>query len=200
MFRRLTGTSRFIILLAVGALFIGSAILLIMATLTILHIAWHEIVDFDLATSFEERHLDRIGVQLIGTTDMILIGTVLYIISLGLYQLFIDRRVPVPRWLQVHDLTDLKRDLISVTVVLLGVSFLGQVVEWQGSSNILPFGAAIALVVVGLGFILWLTPEKLGEHDESDTQSRSSPPQPSLTSQSPAPVEPVAGEMHQEWG
>jgi uncharacterized membrane protein YqhA len=60
----------------------------------------------------------------------------------------------------VNDLTDLKRDLIGVVVVLLGVSFLGEVVNWEGSSTVLPLGAAIALVIAALGFILWLTPKK----------------------------------------
>ena len=139
-----------------------------MATLTIVRIAWEEIVEFD-GDQLTEHHLDRIGVQLIGITDMILIGTVLYLVSVGLYQLFVDARLPVPRWLRVDDLTDLKRDLIGVTVVLLGVSFLGQVVEWDGETDILPLGAGIALVIVALGFILWLTPAV--DHEQDETES-----------------------------
>jgi uncharacterized membrane protein YqhA len=60
----------------------------------------------------------------------------------------------------VDDLADLKRDLIGVVVVLLGVSFLGEVVNWEGENDILPLGAGIALVIAALGFILWLTPNK----------------------------------------
>jgi hypothetical protein len=33
-------------------------------------------------------------------------------------------------------------------------------VNWEGSSNVLPLGAGIALVIAALGFILWLTPAK----------------------------------------
>ena len=154
--------------LAVIGTFLGSVILLVMATLTIVRIAWDEIVEFD-GDQLTEHHLDRIGVQLIGITDMILIGTVLYLVSVGLYQLFVDARLPVPRWLRVDDLTDLKRDLIGVTVVLLGVSFLGQVVEWDGETDILPLGAGIALVIVALGFILWLTPAV--DHEQDETKS-----------------------------
>src|SRR5262249_54551710 len=157
MFRRLFSTSLFVVSLAVIGTFLGSVILLVIATLTIVRIAWKEIVDFSI-DNLSGHHLDQLGVQLIGITDMILIGTVLYLVSVGLYQLFVDPRLPVPRWLRVDDLTDLKRNLISVTVVLLGVSFLGEVVEWEGSTNILPLGGAIALVVAALGLILWLTP------------------------------------------
>jgi uncharacterized membrane protein YqhA len=88
------------------------------------------------------------------------LGTVLYIVALGLYQLFIDQNLALPRWLKVNDLNDLKRDLIAVVVVLLGVSFLGEVVNWEGDNDILPLGAGIALVIAALGFILWLTPNK----------------------------------------
>ena len=97
---------------------------------------------------------------MIEVTDIILLGTVLYIVALGLYQLFIDQTLVLPRWLKVDDLADLKRDLIGVVVVLLGVSFLGEVVNWEGQDDILPLGAGIALVIAALGFNLWLTPNK----------------------------------------
>lgn len=157
--RNIFAVSRFIIGLAVLGSFVGSAILLVIATISLLNIAWNEIVNFDPET-LGGRHIDRLAVELIEITDVILLGTVLYIVALGLYQLFIDQNLPLPRWLKVNDLTDLKRDLIGVVVVLLGVSFLGEVVNWEGDRNLLPLGAAIALVIAALGFILWLTPNK----------------------------------------
>ena len=65
----------------------------------------------------------------------------------------------------MNDLTDLKRDLIGVVVVLLGVSFLGEVVNWEGDSDVLPFGTAVAMVIAALGFILWLP---LKQHEPED--------------------------------
>jgi uncharacterized membrane protein YqhA len=157
--RNIFAVSRFIIGLAVLGSFVGSAILLVIATISLFNIAWNEIVNFDPET-LGGRHIDRLAVELIEITDVILLGTVLYIVALGLYQLFIDQNLPLPRWLKVNDLTDLKRDLIGVVVVLLGVSFLGEVVNWEGDRDLLPLGAAIALVIAALGFILWLTPNK----------------------------------------
>ena len=165
--RNVFGASRFIIVLAVLGAFVGSAILLLIATITLLTIAWNEIVNFD-PDKLGGAHIDRLAVELIEITDIILLGTVLYIVALGLYQLFIDRSLPLPHWLKVNDLTDLKRDLIGVVVVLLGVSFLGEVVNWEGESDVLPLGAAIALVIAALGFILWLTP-KGQERDTSNS-------------------------------
>jgi uncharacterized membrane protein YqhA len=164
--RNIFAASRFVIGLAVIGSFVGSAILLVIATVTLFNIAWNEIVNFD-PENLSGHHIDRLAVDLIEITDIILLGTVLYIVALGLYQLFIDHNLALPRWLKVNDLTDLKRDLIGVVVVLLGVSFLGEVVNWEGSSNVLPLGAAIALFIAALGFILWLTPAK---HDLDDAR------------------------------
>jgi len=157
--RNIFAASRFIIGLAVLGAFVGSAILLVVATVSLFSIAWNEIVNFEPG-NLGGRHIDRLAVELIEIIDVILLGTVLYIVALGLYQLFIDHNLALPRWLKVNDLTDLKRDLIAVVVVLLGVSFLGEVVNWEGDNDILPLGAGIALVIAALGFILWLTPNK----------------------------------------
>src|SRR5918999_4821385 len=166
--RNVFAASRFIIGLAVLGSFVGSAILLVIATITLFRIAWNEIVNFDPDNwGGRPSHIDRLAVQLIEITDVILLGTVLYIVALGLYQLFIDQNLALPRWLKVNDLTDLKRDLIGVVVVLLGVSFLGEVVNWEGETDVLPLGAGIALVIAALGFILWLTPSK---HDPDDAR------------------------------
>lgn len=184
--RRLFGSSRFIVGLAVVATFLGSALLLIMATLTVIRLIVREIAMFDVGTlvgqggdgetatgraaetnTLSSRHIDHLGVELIQITDIILLGTVLYIVSLGLYQLFIDHALPLPRWLLVDDLNDLKRLLIGVTVVLLGVTFLGEVVEGDGEPNILQLGAAIALVIGGLGVFLWVHPDETVNGDHS---------------------------------
>ena len=158
-FRNIFAASRFIIGLAVLGSFVGSAILLVIATGSLFRIAWNEIVNFD-PENLNGHHIDHLAVELIEITDIILLGTVLYIVALGLYQLFIDHNLVLPHWLKVNDLNDLKRDLIGVVVVLLGVSFLGEVVNWEGEKDILPLGAGIALVIAALGFILWLTPNK----------------------------------------
>ena len=164
--RNIFAASRFIIGLAVLGSFVGSAILLVIATITLFRIAWDEIVNFN-PDNLGKTHIDGLAVELIEITDIILLGTVLYIVALGLYQLFIDHKVALPPWLKVNDLTDLKRDLIGVVVVLLGVSFLGEVVNWEGDSDVLPLGTAVALVIAALGFILWLP---LKQHEPKDAR------------------------------
>jgi hypothetical protein len=62
--------------------------------------------------------------------------------------------LPLPRWLQVHDLEDLKNNLASVVIAVLAVLFLREAVAWDGSRDLLAFGAALALVVASLTFFL----------------------------------------------
>lgn len=168
MLKTIVSATRFVVGLAVIGTFAGSVILMVLGALTVFRIAWQEIKGFD-PEALTGHHVDRLGVDFIQVTDIILLGTVLYLVSIGLYQLFIDHNPPkLPRWLRVDDLTDLKRDLIGVTVVLLAVTFLGEVVDWDGSGQILQLGIAVALVVAALGLIMWLTPKELHEEDISE--------------------------------
>ena len=76
---------------------------------------------------------------------MFLIAIVIYIMSLGLYALFIDDKLPLPRWLEIHDLEDLKNHLVSVVIAVLAVLFLREAVAWDGGRDLLKFGAALSL-------------------------------------------------------
>jgi uncharacterized membrane protein YqhA len=96
----------------------------------------------------------KLVVSMIEVIDLFLLGTVFYITSLGLYELFIDTHIEVPKWLEIRTIDDLKARLISVVVVVLGVVFLGQAVSWDGESNLLPFGASIGIVIASLTFFL----------------------------------------------
>ena len=54
----------------------------------------------------------------------------------------------------ITDLDDLKGKLIGVIIVLLAVTFLGDVVTWDGSQSILWLGLATGLVLLALGYLL----------------------------------------------
>lgn len=157
--RTLLGGTRHVIVLAVFATFLSAVLLLVGSAIAAIRLVWNEVVDGGFE-NFSVHHVDHLGVQVVQLTDSILLGTVLYIISLSLYQLFIDDTIPVPKWMRVHDLMELKRDLVSVTVVLLGVTFLGEVVDRSSDDNILPLGVAIAAVTIALAFFNLLTPKE----------------------------------------
>jgi uncharacterized membrane protein YqhA len=86
--------------------------------------------------------------------DLFLIGTVFYITSLGLYELFIDDQVPAPAWLHITHLDDLKAKLLSVVIVILGVLFLGQVINWDHGNDILYLGVSIGIVILAVTYFL----------------------------------------------
>jgi uncharacterized membrane protein YqhA len=95
----------------------------------------------------------HLAVECIEMIDLFLLGTVLYITSLGLYTLFIDN-LPLPPWLNIHSLDDLKEKLVGVIVVLLAVTFLGNVVTWDGSTSIWTLGISVGVVLFALGLFL----------------------------------------------
>jgi uncharacterized membrane protein YqhA len=97
-----------------------------------------------------------IAIGLIEAVDIFLIAIAVYIISLGLYALFIDDKLPLPRWLEVHDLEDLKANLVSIVIAVLAVLFLREAVAWDGERDLLKFGAVLGLVIAALTFFLFL--------------------------------------------
>jgi uncharacterized membrane protein YqhA len=56
--------------------------------------------------------------------DLFLIGTILYIVALGLAALFLDSEAALPRWFKVRELQDLKFVLAQSIVVVMLVGFL----------------------------------------------------------------------------
>jgi uncharacterized membrane protein YqhA len=81
--------------------------------------------------------------------DVFLIATALLIFAIGLYELFIGD-VPMPKWLVIHDLHDLKAKLGSVIILVLAVTFLKHLVEWKDPQGTLYFGLAVTLVSASL--------------------------------------------------
>jgi len=150
---RLLASSRYFVLIAVVGAFLAGVTLLVYATLAVVKTIWDAISDGDLSID-GAKHLEVDFVELI---DVFLLGTVLIIVGLGLYELFIESDLPVPAWLRVDDLDQLKGKLVGAIVVLLGVSFLASVVDWNGSTSILDLGIAIALVVAAFALLNFVT-------------------------------------------
>jgi uncharacterized membrane protein YqhA len=82
------------------------------------------------------------------------LSTVFYVIAVGLYELFIQDNLPLPKWLEFHTLDDLKDKLVGVIVVALAALFLGQTVSWDGKTDLLGYGVAVALVIAALTYFL----------------------------------------------
>ena len=92
--------------------------------------------------------------EVVEFVHLFLVGTVLYITAIGLYQLFINE-IKFPNWLKIDSTEELETNLIGVTVVVLAVNFMGAVFV-GGKENLLDFGAGIALPIAALGIFLGL--------------------------------------------
>ena len=77
-----------------------------------------------------------LAVGLIEAMDVFLIAIVALVIGLGLHRLFDDETMPLPRWLKIDDLEDLKGYLVSIVIAVLAVLFLRQAVEGAGSGRL----------------------------------------------------------------
>ena len=89
------------------------------------------------------------SIELIELMDIFLIATILFIFALGMYELFIGS-VNLPEWLIIRNLHDLKVKLSSVIILVMCITFLKHLVEWQDPQGTLFFGLAIAVVTVSL--------------------------------------------------
>lgn len=86
--------------------------------------------------------------------DLFLLATVVQVVSLGLYQLYFNQDLQLPRWLKIETLDDLKSKLVGVTITALAVYFLGRALTWQSGADIVYLGAAVAVVIAALTWFL----------------------------------------------
>lgn len=154
----LISSTRYLIIIAVVST-------LLAATVLLLYGAWETLVILRgvvLADGTGPKGAKGLILAFIELTDVFLLATVLYVIAVGLFELFVDDRLDLPTWLEIHDLNDLKDKLIGVIVVVLGVLFLGQVVTWDGQRDLMGYGVGIALVIAALTWFTTQKPRKPG--------------------------------------
>ena len=149
MIREILGTSRFLIILAVLGTFVASATLQVFGLLRVGAV----IVDLVRVGDVSGAAIKGLIADTVAIIDVFLIGTVLFVISAGLYQLFVSADLPLPGWLKIELLDDLKNNLTEVIIVALLVAFLGQAVEWTGDFAILALGLAVAAVIVAVALL-----------------------------------------------
>jgi uncharacterized membrane protein YqhA len=115
-----------------------------------------------IVTVFGEGEFNAEGARLLSTEmieliDLFLLGTILLITAVGLYELFLDPDVPLPGWMSVQNLDQLKMNLLAVIVVMLAVLFLGAAAgEWHEGQSIMEYGIGIALVIAAASFAVFI--------------------------------------------
>lgn len=116
MIRRILASSLYLVIIAVLGSFLAAIALIFYGGLTTINILI-EVFTHATFTIVGAKHL---AVECIEVIDLFLLATVLYIVALGLYELFfIDENLPVLPWLVVTNLDDLKAKLTGVITVSL---------------------------------------------------------------------------------
>jgi len=99
-------------------------------------------------------------VKLLQVIDTYLLAVVQLITALGLYELFVGD-LDAPAWLEVHSLDDLKKPIVDVLVVYVGVKGVEALVKSSDSADTLRSAAAVGIIVLALtGFRLVKTAGK----------------------------------------
>ncbi len=139
---------RFIVLIAVIALLISTAIAFyfgVIHTIEALHF-----------TSTPSIDANYILVYLISALDDFLLGIVLLIIAFGIYELFIspidpmEQQEHIPQWLKFHSLDELKSVLSKLLIIILIVYFFKTaiVMKFDTPQSLLYLAGGIVLVAI----------------------------------------------------
>jgi uncharacterized membrane protein YqhA len=145
----------FFVLLARGTMLLAIVGTFVIATALLLHALW-EIGDAALQLVRWETDTKQLTLVAIESVDAFLIVTVLHVVAIGLYQLYIQNEIPVPKWVKVENIDDLKVTLSGVVILALAVFFLGRTIVGDGSQNLLLLGGGIGAIIVALTFFVYV--------------------------------------------
>ncbi len=163
------GRTRFVVLLAVIAVMLVALSLFLLgamqAVMGVYH-AWSEVA----RGRYESTNLT---VEFLEVVSVMLKAVVFYIIGVGLYSLFIGR-LNVTAALGVQTLNDLESKIVSVIIVIMGVTFLEHFIRWEQPNEIVLFGGTLALVVAALVLFQFQSHRAKEEQrkNDPDTQAR----------------------------
>ena len=146
MSRLLSGT-RFLVVVPVIGLALTAGAFFVFGGINLIRLL------FDALLHGADAHGDiPFEVEIIEYVHTFLIGTVLYITAVGLYQLFVEEIKFPGGWLKIDSTEELETNLIGVTVVVLAVNFMG-VVFTNDATLLLEYGAGIALRLLPWRFL-----------------------------------------------
>jgi len=149
--RAITATSKWLFGLAV----IGTAMISVYLFVVGFIVVFTTIVSSLTSPQFDMHTLNAFMATFIKIIDIFLVATVFYIIALGFYELFIAK-APLPGWLKICNLDDLKTKLLGLAIIALAVVLLGEALTWDGTTNILSFGLAISAGIAAISLYIWV--------------------------------------------
>jgi uncharacterized membrane protein YqhA len=163
-------STRYLILIPILGLGIAAAFFFIFGGISLIKLLF-ELSLTILGLGHETGELSQgiIIFEVVEYVHTFLVGTVLYITAMGLFQLFI-KEVDFPKWLKIDSTEELETNLIGVTVVVLAVNFMGAMFAGN-TTDLLPYGAGIALPIAALGVFVGLRAWSSKINKEADRAS-----------------------------
>ncbi len=147
--RRIVGLTRYAVIVPAIAAMIGALLLMAQGSIAMIVI----VVD----SVMMRLPLKDSIVEVLTAIDAILLGTVLLVIGYGLYELFVDTNIEVPKWLEINDLDDLKSKLIGVIAAIIAVVFVGVFVDSKRAEDVLSYGLGAGALLAGLALFALAT-------------------------------------------
>lgn len=144
--QRAVSLTRFVVLVPAVGMMLGAITLTVVGAVQV----WNTIL---LAFHGGAEPKDFV-IAFVEIADVFLLAIVLFIIAIGLYELFIAEIPGLPDWLVFDSLNTLKNQLIAVVVVVLGVFFLGRALHGDAAVNLMYLGVGIAAVTAALSLFL----------------------------------------------
>jgi uncharacterized membrane protein YqhA len=161
--KRVFGLSRYFVLLAVIGLLLAAAAVFVFGGIATVAI----VIETFEQGEYNAEGARLLSIEIIEMIDLFLLGTVLLITSLGVYQLFIEQNMDLPEWLVVTNLEQLKFNLLAVIVVMLTILFLGEAAAGLAEGDsILQYGLAIAAVLAAVALVVWVFQRVVSEEEE----------------------------------
>jgi uncharacterized membrane protein YqhA len=173
--------SRYLVVLAITGCVLGAAALFAYGLAAVVRVVWStvaaDIAVFGQPDTDVVAIAEHLAVALIQLADVFLLGTVIYLVGLGLHLLFINPKLPSEPWLAIGDLDDLKEMLVRVIVLLVGVTFLGSFVEHADDVEVLELSIASAIIVIAFSLVILVAKLPNWQRERAE-ETRSGPPPP----------------------
>lgn len=96
---------------------------------------------------------DRTMVDLLEVIDTYLLAIVQMIVVVGLYELFIGR-LSLPAWLRARTLDDLKKSIVDVLIVFIGIKGVEALLSADEPLDALTYSGAVAVLIGSLALFL----------------------------------------------
>lgn len=174
---------RYLVLIPVVGLAIASGILFVIGGIDLIRFL------LTFITEMGGAHTDEnIIVEIVEIVHLFLVGTVLFLTSIGLYELFIQP-LPLPAWIKTHNIEELELNLVGLTVVVIAVNFLSVIFEEKGI-NISYYGIGYALPIAALAYFMKVRSKtKKNTTDEVSTTDKQGSQNSTVTSLSDGLIE-----------